>query len=88
VLHEQPDGCIVVDVSQLFSDLLNRIQSGEKLERVLADLEYGIDAEVCEFIRELKHRIEQLLSILKTRGNENMLAEITCSGLYTSTQLP
>ncbi|MGE0883522.1 MAG: hypothetical protein AB7P14_08270 [Blastocatellales bacterium] len=53
VLHGEPDGLIQVDYSRLISDLIDRLKSGEKLDSIKADLHYGFEAEVDEFILKL-----------------------------------
>jgi hypothetical protein len=54
VLHGEPNGLIQVDCSRLISDLIDRLNSGEKFDSINADLHYGFEAEVDEFIQKLK----------------------------------
>lgn len=67
-----------MDCGDLVSDFRSRLESGENLNSIFADLEYGVTAEIEVFARRL------LLLLTETMEETNMA---TCNnGLSTSTQ--
>lgn len=48
-----PDCSITIDCSALMADLVTRISSGENVDAILADLYYGLEAEISEFLDRL-----------------------------------
>lgn len=79
VLSGEPDCLITVDCCDLVSDFRSRLASGESLDSILADLEYGVMAELEEFARKL------LVLLTETPG-ETTMVKTTDNGLSTSTQ--
>jgi hypothetical protein len=67
-----------VDCGDLVSDLRRRIQSGENLDVIFADLDYGIMAELEEFARRL------LVLLTETMKGPFMNTDTT--GLSTDSQ--
>jgi citrate lyase beta subunit len=68
-----------VDCGDLVSDLRNRIESGENLDLIIADLEYGVMAELEEFERRL------LIILTETMEGTDMVNTDT-NGLSTNSQ--
>lgn len=68
---------ITVDCNDLVSDFNSRLNSGENLELLFADLECGILAEVDEFLKKL-------IWILKRSFTEVIMEDTTESGLSTN----
>jgi hypothetical protein len=62
----------------LVSDFRSRIESGESLDSISADLEYGFDEELEEFARRLR-------ALLTETGETNMV-NTRDNGLSTSSQ--
>jgi hypothetical protein len=68
-----------VDCGNLVLDLRRRIESGENLDLISADLEYGVMAELDEFARRIL--------ILLTRNLEGMdMVDTYTNGLSTGSQ--
>ncbi len=68
-----------MDCSDLVSDFRSRLVSGENLDLLFADLEYGVDAEVEDFAR-------RLLKLLTDTAREITMADTNNNGLSTSSQ--
>lgn len=68
-----------MDCSDLVSDFRSRVESGESLDLVLADLEYGVMAELEEFERRLRVLLNETL------GETNMV-NANDNGLSTGSQ--
>jgi hypothetical protein len=62
----------------LVSDLRRRIESGEEIQTILDDLEYGVEAELEEFVRRLL--------IILTNTLEGTMDNTIYNGLSTSPQ--
>ena len=69
---------VIMDCGDLVSNLRQRIESGEETQSILADLEYGVEAELEEFGR-------RLLTLLTNTLEETMTAT-SHNGLSTSPQ--
>ena len=67
-----------MDCSNLVSDLRLRLESGEEIQSILADLEYGVMAELDEFARRLL--------VLLTATLEGTMDHTIYNGLSTSPQ--
>jgi hypothetical protein len=70
---------ITVDCSDLVSDWRRRLESGENFDSVFADLEYGVDEEVEEFVR-------RLLILLAETTEETLMSYSRHNGLSTSSR--
>jgi hypothetical protein len=70
---------ITVDCSDLVSDLRSRLESNENLDSIIADVEYGVEAELEEFGRRL------LILLTATLEGISMSYSIN-NGLSTSSQ--
>lgn len=68
-----------MDCSALVSDLRSRLESGESLDSILADLEYGVEEELEEFARKL------LILLTETEKGRTM-SNTRSNGLSTSSQ--
>lgn len=66
-----------MDCGDVVSDLRRRIESGEEIQSIRVDLEYGVEAELEEFAR-------RLLILLTNTLEETMIA--SHNGLSTSPQ--
>ena len=72
-------GClIIVDCCDLVSDFRRRLESGEEIQSVLDDLEYGVEAEVEDF--------ERRLQLLLTNTLGELMDNTIYNGLSTSPQ--
>lgn len=78
-LSGESDSLITVDCSALVSDLRSRLGSGENLDSIVVDLEYGVDEELEEFVR-------RLLILLTETVEETIMSNTTNNGLSTSSQ--
>lgn len=78
MLSGESDSLIIVDCGDLLSDFRSRMDSGENLSLIFADLEYGVMAELEEFARRL------LILLTETLEGTNMLTND--NGLSTGTQ--
>lgn len=70
---------ITVDCSALVSDLRSRLESGESLDSIVADVEYGVEEELEEFARKL-------LMLLTETEKETTMSNTGNNGLSTSSQ--
>jgi hypothetical protein len=77
-LSGESGSLVIVDCSDLVSDLRRRLESDEEIQSVLAALGYGVEAEVEEFVR-------RLLILLTDALEETMVTEFH-NGLSTSPQ--
>ena len=69
---------IIVDCNDLVSDLRRRLESGEEIQPIFDDLEYGVEAELDEF--------ERKLLVLLTATLEETMDHTICNGLSASPQ--
>jgi hypothetical protein len=65
--------------SDLVSDFRRRLASGESCDTILADLEYGIEAELEDFERRLR-------VLLLNIGEETTMSDTNNNGLSTGSQ--
>ena len=70
---------ITVDCSDLVSDFRRRLESGESFDSIFADLKYGVDEEVEEFVR-------RLLMLLAETTEETLMNYSRHNGLSTSSR--
>lgn len=77
-LSGESGSLVIMDCGDLVSDLRRRIESGEEIQSILADLEYGVEAELEEFAR-------RLLILLTNTLEETMIAT-SHNGLSASPQ--
>jgi len=68
---------ITVDCGSLVSDLRERLESGENLDLIATDLEYGVEAEQEEFVG-------RLLILLNNTIEEIGMSDTRNNGLSTS----
>jgi hypothetical protein len=77
-LSGESGSLVIMDCGDLVSDLRRRIESGEEIQSIFADLGYGVEAELEEFAR-------RLLILLTNTLEETMIAT-SHNGLSTSPQ--
>jgi len=68
-----------VDCGALVSDLRARLESGENLDSIVVDVEYGVEAELEEFAR-------RLLILLINTIEGTYMSDTRNNGLSTSPQ--
>lgn len=68
-----------MDCGSLVSDLRERLESGENLDLIATDLQYGVEAEQEEFVR-------RLLTLLNNTIEEIHMSDTRNNGLSTSPQ--
>ena len=77
-LSGESGSLVIMDCGDLVSDLRHRIESGEEIQSIFADFEYGVEAELEEFARRLL--------ILLTNTLEEPMIATSHNGLSTSPQ--
>jgi hypothetical protein len=78
-LSGESSSLITVDCGALVSDLRRRLESDDNLDFIVADLQYGVEAELEEFAR-------RLLILLINTIEETLMSDTRNNGLSTSPQ--
>ncbi len=68
---------VTVDCSSLLTDLDSRVASEEGSETIMADLHYGVMAEVEEFLHALLPRIQEVMMVNQLRMRSPISPELT-----------
>jgi len=87
-LSGESGSLVIMDCGDLVSNLRHRIESGEEIQSILADLEYGVEAELEEFARRLLTLLTNTLEETMTATSHNGLSMSPQQAKILSTHSP